>query len=121
VFDHLGFNVANLEKSTRFYLAALAPLGHGLLGKGDGWVMIGNDSGRIWIGSHGPATSPFHIAVAAKTRAEVRAFHEAAISVGGRDNGGPGIRGNYAPNYYAAFVLDPDGHNLETVCYQAFE
>jgi catechol 2,3-dioxygenase-like lactoylglutathione lyase family enzyme len=121
VFDHVGFNVADLQKSKRFYLAALAPLGHVLLAEGEGWAMIGNESGRIWIGSHGPATSPFHVAIAAKTRAQVRAFHNAAIGAGGGDNGGPGIRANYAPNYYAAFVLDPDGHNLEAVCYQKFE
>jgi catechol 2,3-dioxygenase-like lactoylglutathione lyase family enzyme len=83
--------------------------------------MIGNESGRIWIGSNGRATSPFHIAIAAKTRAQVRAFYHAALGAGGRDNGGPGIRANYAPNYYAAFVLDPDGHNLEAVSYQEFE
>jgi catechol 2,3-dioxygenase-like lactoylglutathione lyase family enzyme len=121
VFDHVGFNVADLQRSKRFYLAALAPLGHGLLAEAGDWVMIGNESGRIWIGSYGPATSPFHIAAAAKTRAQVRAFYNAAISAGGRDNGVPGIRANYAPNYYAAFVLDPDGHNLEAVCYQEFE
>ena len=121
MLDHVGFNVADLQKSKRFYLAALAPLGHGLLAETDSWAMIGGESGCIWIGSSGPGTSPFHIALAAKTRAEVRAFYNAALSAGGRDNGVPGIRANYAPNYYAAFVLDPDGHNLEAVCYQAFE
>jgi hypothetical protein len=83
--------------------------------------MIGNESGRIWIGSYGPATSPFHVAAAAKTRAHVRAFYQAAISAGGRDNGRPGIRANHSPTYSAAFVLDPDGHNLEAVCHQASE
>jgi catechol 2,3-dioxygenase-like lactoylglutathione lyase family enzyme len=121
VFDHVGFNVADLQSSKRFYLAALAPLGHGLLAEADDWAMIGNESGRIWIGSYGLATSPFHIAVAAKTRAEVRAFYNAAIGAGGRGNGAPGIRANYSPDYYAAFVLDPDGHNLEAVCHQEFE
>lgn len=121
MFDHIGFNVADLTKSKLFYLAALAPLGHKLLAEGDGWVMIGDESGRIWIAAHGPASSPFHLAVAAKTRAQVRAFHTAALAVGGRDNGAPGIRSNYSPHYYAAFVLDPDGHNVEAVCYQAFE
>jgi catechol 2,3-dioxygenase-like lactoylglutathione lyase family enzyme len=121
VFDHIGFNVADFQKSKRFYLAALAPLGHRLLAEGEGWAMIGDESGRIWIDSHGPAAGPFHVAVAAKTRAQVRAFHNAAIGAGGRDNGAPGIRANYSPAYYAAFVLDPDGHNVEAVCYQAFE
>lgn len=121
MFDHIGFTVADLQKSKRFYLAALAPLGHGLLAEGDGWAMIGNEAGRIWIGSYGPATSPFHVAVAANTRAHVRAFYSAAIGAGARDNGSPGVRANYSPNYYAAFVLDPDGHNLEAVCHQPFE
>ena len=121
MFDHIGFNVADFSNSKRFYLAALAPLGYGLLAEGDGWAMIGNESGRIWLGSYGPATSPFHVAVAANTRARVRAFYRAAISAGGRDNGGPGIRADYSPTYYAAFVLDPDGHNLEAVCHQASE
>ncbi len=121
MFDHIGFSVGDFHKSKRFYLAALAPLGHGLLADGEGWAMIGDESGRIWIGSHGPAASPFHVAVGAKTRAQVRAFYDAAIRAGGRDNGGPGIRARYAPNYYAAFVLDPDGHNVEAVCYQETE
>jgi catechol 2,3-dioxygenase-like lactoylglutathione lyase family enzyme len=121
VFDHVGFNVAGFQKSKDFYLAALAPLGHGLLAEGDGWAMIGNESGRIWIGSDGPPTSPFHIGLGAKTRAQVRAFYQAAIAAGGRDNGGPGIRSNYSPIYCAAFVLDPDGHNLEAVCFQPVE
>ena len=121
MFDHIGFNVADFQKSKRFYLAALAPLGHELLAEGEGWAMIGDESGRIWIGSYGPATNPFHIAVAAKTRAQVRAFYQAAIGAGGRDNGGPGLRANYSPTYYAAFVLDPDGHNIEAVCHQASE
>jgi catechol 2,3-dioxygenase-like lactoylglutathione lyase family enzyme len=121
VFDHIGFNVADLEKSKRFYLAALTPLGHSLLAEGNGWAMIGNESGRIWLASDGSAASPFHVALAAKTRAQVRAFYDAAIGNGARDNGGPGIRANYSPNYYAAFVLDPDGHNIEAVCHQAFE
>jgi catechol 2,3-dioxygenase-like lactoylglutathione lyase family enzyme len=121
VFDHIGFNVADFEKSKRFYLAALTPLGHGLLAEAEDWAMIGDESGRIWIASHGPAASPFHVAVAAKTRAQVRAFYSAAIAAGGRDNGEPGIRANYSPAYYAAFVLDPDGHNVEAVCHQKSE
>jgi len=121
VFDHIGFSVADFQKSKRFYLAALAPLGHSLIAEGEGWLMVGDESGRSWIGSGGPAASPFHIAVAAKTRAQARAFYSAAIGAGARDNGAPGIRSNYSPTYYAAFVLDPDGHNLEAVCHQAFE
>ncbi len=116
MFDHIGFNVADFAKSKAFYLAALKPLGLGLLAEGEGWAMIGGPSGRLWIGAFGPPASPIHIAFSAETRDEVRAFHDAAIAVGGRDNGGPGIRANYAPTYYAAFVYDPDGHNVEAVC-----
>jgi len=121
VFNHIGFDVDDIQKSKRFYLAALAPLGYGLLAEGEKWAMIGNESGCIWIGASGPAASPFHIAVAAKTGAQVRAFYSAALNAGGRDNGGPGLRAIYSPTYYAAFVLDPDGHNVEAVCHQECE
>lgn len=116
MFDHIGFNVADFEKSKAFYLATLKPLGQGLLAEGHGWAMIGGPSGRLWIGAFGPAASPIHIAFTAENRDQVRAFYEAAIAAGGRDNGGPGIRANYASTYYAAFVYDPDGHNIEAVC-----
>ncbi len=116
MFDHIGFNVADFAKSKAFYLAALQPLGLGLFAEGEGWAMIGGPSGRLWIGAFGPAASPIHIAFSAETRDQVRAFYDAALAAGGRDNGGPGIRANYAPTYYAAFVYDPDGHNVEAVC-----
>jgi catechol 2,3-dioxygenase-like lactoylglutathione lyase family enzyme len=117
MFDHVGFNVTDFEKSKQFYLTALAPLGLGLLAEGEGWAMIGGESGRLWIGAFGPAASPVHIAFKAETRGNVRAFYEAALTAGGRENGAPGIRANYSPTYYAAFVLDPDGHNVEAVNY----
>jgi catechol 2,3-dioxygenase-like lactoylglutathione lyase family enzyme len=120
MFDHVGFNVAALEASKAFYVAALAPLGHALLAEGEGWAMIGRSGqGRLWIGTFGPAATPIHLAWTAETRAQVDAFHQAALAAGGRDNGAPGLRPNYGPNYYAAFVLDPDGHNAEAVCHIA--
>lgn len=115
MFDHVGFNVADFAASRSFYLAALAPLGMGLLAEGEGWAMIGGADGRLWIGAFGPAASPIHLAFRAPTRAAVGAFYEAALAAGGTDNGGPGLRPDYAPDYYAAFVLDPDGHNVEAV------
>jgi catechol 2,3-dioxygenase-like lactoylglutathione lyase family enzyme len=117
-FDHIGVSVTDFEKSKAFYTKALAPLGIGVVMEGPGWAMVGK-SGKpeFWFGAHGKPPGPIHIAFAAANRAEVRAFYEAAIAAGGRDNGGPGIRAQYHPNYYGAFVFDPDGHNVEAVCH----
>lgn len=118
MIDHVGFNVSDFPASLSFYTAALKPLGYDVIGSGEGWAMIGKPGGsRLWIGQYGPAATPIHLAWAAELRDHVDAFHEAALTAGGRDNGAPGVRTNYAPNYYAAFVLDPDGHNVEAVCY----
>ena len=117
-FDHIGVSVTDFEKSKAFYAQALAPLGIGVVMEGPGWAMVGRPGKpEFWFGAHGNPPGPIHIAFAAANRAEVRAFHEAAIAAGGRDNGGPGIRAQYHPNYYGAFVLDPDGHNVEAVCH----
>lgn len=116
--DHIGFTVADFPKSKAFYLAALAPLGMSIVEEGEGWALLGTD-GRpeFWLGT-GSAPGAIHFAFIATTRADVRAFHAAALAAGGRDNGRPGIRGHYHPNYYGAFVFDPDGHNIEAVCHQ---
>ena len=115
-FDHMGFNVTDYDASRAFYVAALAPLGVGIAAQGDGWAMLGEPGrGRLWIGAMGPAATPIHIAFEATSRSKVHEFYEAALAAGGRDNGPPGLR-EYGPNYYAAFVLDPDGHNIEAVC-----
>jgi catechol 2,3-dioxygenase-like lactoylglutathione lyase family enzyme len=118
--DHIGFTVADFAKSRAFYLAALAPLGMSIVNEEKDWALIGKD-GRpeFWIGSAGTPPGTIHLAFTAATREQVRAFHEAALQAGGRDNGAPGIRGHYHPNYYGAFVFDPDGHNLEAVCHLA--
>jgi len=115
MFDHVGFNVADFARSKAFYLAALAPLGHKLFMEGEDFAIIGGPTGRLWIGVRGPAASPIHIAFRAERRGDVEAFHRAALAAGGRDNGGPGLRAHYTPTYYAAFVFDPDGHNVEAV------
>ena len=116
--DHIGFNVGEFAKSRAFYIDALAPLGIGIFKEGPGWALIGkNGRGQFWIGSFGAKASPIHIAFAAANRAQVRAFYDAALKAGGKDNGAPGIRAQYHPNYYGAFVIDPDGHNIEAVCH----
>ena len=117
--DHIGFTVADFPKSKGFYVAVLAPLGMTIIADGENWATFGKD-GRteFWLGD-GTPTGPIHLAFTAATREAVQAFHKAALEAGGRDNGAPGIRGHYHPNYYGAFVFDPDGHNIEAVCHQA--
>lgn len=127
MIDHVGFAVADYQRAKAFYAEALAPLGYFLIKE-----VAGNDnpSGHpaagfgaggkpdFWIGGEGKLEKPLHVAIVAKDRAGVDAFHRAALSAGGRDNGAPGLRPRYHPNYYAAFVLDPDGHNIEAVCHE---
>lgn len=119
MFDHVGFNVSDFARSKAFYLAALEPLGMQLMRETDKFAVIGSPSGRLWIGVFGPAATPIHFAFRADNRKAVDAFHAAAIAAGGRDNGGPGLRANYGPDYYAAFVYDPDEHNVEAVTFSA--
>jgi catechol 2,3-dioxygenase-like lactoylglutathione lyase family enzyme len=118
IFDHLGFNVSDFAKSKAFYAAALAPLRITALKQGDGFAMFGRDGKpQLWIGAFGPAPTGVHVAFAAADRAQVRAFHAAALAAGGTDNGAPGLREQYHPDYYGAFVQDPDGNNIEAVCH----
>ena len=120
IFDHIVLSVTNLTKSKQFYTNALAPLGITLIKDIDGCVGFGvNDKASFWIFSAAEAQAPMHIAFVAPDRKSIDAFHEAAIAVGGRDNGKPGLREHYQPNYYGAFVFDPDGHNIEAVCRKA--
>jgi hypothetical protein len=84
--------------------------------RGDGWAMMGRDGRpQFWFGATGPAPGPLHLAFAARSRDEVRGFYAAAIAAGGKDNGAPGLRVHYHANYYGAFVIGPDGHNVEAV------
>lgn len=125
MIDHIGFAVTDIERSRAFYEAALAPLGLSLrmtatpdqTESGGTAIGFGKDS-RVffWIADNERVGEGTHIALAADSRAEVDAFHRAALAAGGRDHGAPGLRPHYGPNYYAAFVLDPDGLNLEAVC-----
>ena len=121
VFDHIGFNVTDFAKSKDFLCRALAPLGLGIVieNKEQGWAMIGKQGeGLLWFGALGAVPGPIHVAFAAANREQVRKFHAAALAAGGQDNGAPGLREHYHPNYYGAYVIGPDGHNLEAVCHQ---
>jgi catechol 2,3-dioxygenase-like lactoylglutathione lyase family enzyme len=118
ILDHIGLNVRDFAKSRAFYLVALAPLGIRIVKEGDGWAGFNREGkGGFWITGADVPSIPIHVAFAAKDRAEVRAFYTAALAAGGRDNGAPGLRPQYHPDYYGAFVLDPDGHNIEAVCH----
>lgn len=123
--DHLGITVADYAKSKRFYEAALKPLGVTMMMEFpmDGGSMaggLGKEKPILWIsGGSGAVTKPrVHFAFTAGSRAEVDGFYKAAIGAGGKDNGKPGIREHYHANYYAAFVIDPDGHNVEVVTHR---
>lgn len=118
ILDHIGLNVADYAASKAFYLKALAPLGITLVMDEQDWGMLGRDGvPQFWFGAYGEPPKSVHVAFAAKDRAQVRAFYDAALAAGGRDNGAPGIREQYHPNYYGAFVFDPDGNNIEAVCH----
>jgi len=124
MLDHIGFGVSDYARSKAFYEKALAPLGIGIVmevrPEEGGHAALGlgkNGKPFFWI-ALGAATGNIHVAFAAQSRAEVDAFHRAALAAGGRDNGAPGLRRHYHPNYYAAFVRDPDGHNVEAVCHR---
>jgi catechol 2,3-dioxygenase-like lactoylglutathione lyase family enzyme len=120
VVDHVGFAVADYQRSKAFYAHAFAPLGVTLLmefaGASAGFGK--SDRPSFFIEAHGqPVRGRLHLALRAETRAQVDAFYVAAIEAGGTDNGPPGVRAIYHPDYYGAYVLDPDGNNLEAVCH----
>lgn len=125
MIDHVEIAVSDYNRAKKFYEQALAPLGCGFVMEytaQNGQRSAGFGRERrpyFWIGDSRRPKSPVHIAFAAKNRAEVNAFHRAAVAAGGTDNGAPGLRPQYHPNYYGAFVLDPDGHNIEAVCHAA--
>jgi catechol 2,3-dioxygenase-like lactoylglutathione lyase family enzyme len=119
MIDHTGVIVGSFEASSRFYDAALAPLGYELLLEFHASVAGFGEPGKpnFWIAQGEPNTPQIHVTFRADTRLEVDAFYEAALGAGARDNGAPGLRAQYHPDYYGAFVLDPDGHNIEAVCH----
>lgn len=126
MIDHTGFAVSNLIESKKFYSAALKPLGIGLIlevtaeqtGAGAHAGFGVADKAFFWIGDRGAPCSGLHVAFTAENRAQVDQFYRAALSAGGKDNGGPGLRPYYHENYYGAFVFDLDGNNIEAVCHK---
>ena len=127
MIDHTGISVSDFEKSKAFYSAALAPIGYALLVHIPASVTGHTDVAGFgeapkpdfWISEGAATTPPLHVAFRVASRALVDAFYKAAIEAGGADNGPPGIRAHYHPNYYGAFVRDPDGQNIEAVCHEA--
>jgi catechol 2,3-dioxygenase-like lactoylglutathione lyase family enzyme len=121
VIDHLALDVTDIARSRAFYAAALAPLGYRIVAEetdgGSTVVMFGVGEPDFIIADKDRPGEGNHVAFRAGTRDQVDAFHAAALLAGGRDNGAPGVRENYGPTYYAAFILDPDGFNIEAVCH----
>jgi catechol 2,3-dioxygenase-like lactoylglutathione lyase family enzyme len=123
--DHIGLSVSDFEAAKAFYAAACAPLRMSVIMEfgqevtGDQPVAGLGADGKpfLWISGGGRTSPHTHVAIRAETRAQVDAFHAAALAAGGADNGAPGLRPMYHPNYYGAFVLDPDGHNIEACCH----
>ncbi|TFW27634.1 VOC family protein [Massilia arenosa] len=120
MYDHIGLHVQDLDRSTRFYAAILRPLGHAVGSQGDGYAGLGpQDAPALWLyqADGKQAGARTHVAFTAPNRQAVQAFHAAGLDAGGRDNGAPGPRPDYSATYYAAFLIDPDGNNVEAVCY----
>lgn len=119
MFDHVGFGVSNLAESKAFYLQALQPLGVSVVMEGPYGVGMGqHQKPSLWIYETQAKPAPLHLAFTAENRQQVDAFYQAALVAGGKDNGGPGLRPHYHANYYGAFVIGPDGHNVEAVCHK---
>jgi catechol 2,3-dioxygenase-like lactoylglutathione lyase family enzyme len=128
VIDHFGINVRDIARSRVFYEATLAPMGYRVskdFGEAIGFRTQGgfgpspDPAGDFWLIKGPEVTAPIHFAFSAESEAVVDAFFKAALSAGGKSNGEPGLRPKYHANYYACFVLDPDGHNIEAVCHTA--
>lgn len=120
MLDHITIGVSDVERSMRFYDLALLPLGiERLYAEGETFAGYGiRPKAFFWIGQRNTPQTSAHVAFTAQDRATVDQFYKAALTAGGLDNGQPGIRLRYHPNYYGAFVLDPDGHNIEAVCHR---
>ena len=121
MFDHVGLNVKDYATSRAFYEQALVPLGYRVLMSNDDWKLAGfgtDQKPEFWLCQREPFGTGTHVAFQCPDRATVDAFHAAAVAAGGRDNGAAGPRPEYHPGYYGAFVLDPDGNNVEAVCHR---
>jgi catechol 2,3-dioxygenase-like lactoylglutathione lyase family enzyme len=117
MFDHVGLKVSNLAASIEFYRETLAPLGFELCSSGDGYAGFGPPGApALWLYAHaGPVGAGTHLALRASGREPIKRFHAEGLKAGARDNGAPGLRPDYGADYYAAFLHDPDGHNIEAV------
>jgi len=119
MFDHLGLGVTNLAGTKAFFLQALQPLGVALVMEGPYGVGMGQDNKpSLWLSETKERPAPLHLAFTAQSRQQVDTFYRAALAAGGKDNGAPGLRPHYHANYYGAFVIGPDGHNVEAVCHK---
>ncbi len=117
MYDHIGLKVNDLEASVRFYTAALGELGHAPTASDASGAGLGpKGAPGLWLSAQKGTHTPVHVAFTAHSRAAVDAFHRAGLEAQGRDNGAPGVRADYGASYYAAFLLDPDGNNVEAVC-----
>ena len=122
MFDHVVFGVSDYEVSKEFFVKALAPLGVTVVDEGPLGVELGRADNNASMGIRRKPEScpaPLHLAFVAQSREQVRAFYQAALAAGGKDNGAPGLRPEYHPDYFAAFVIGPDGHNVEAVCHES--
>jgi catechol 2,3-dioxygenase-like lactoylglutathione lyase family enzyme len=117
MLDHLTLKVRDLEKAKAFYTAALEPLGYVVMMEFGEFAGLGAGKPDLWLRRDPDNVRPNHVALAARDRKAVDAFYEAAMAAGATDNGKPGVRTDYHPTYYAAFILDSDGHNVEVVCH----
>ena len=122
MFDHVKFGVSDFAASKAFFLRALEPLGVAIVSEGEPSYGVElcrpNDNTSLIVFQTGEKPAHLHLAFTAETRAQVDAFHRAALQAGAKDNGPPGLRPRYHANYYAAFVIGPDGHNIEAVCHE---
>ena len=121
MFDHIKFGVSDYARSKAFFLRALAPLGVAVVSEGEpsyGVELCAKGPASLCLFQTDEKPAHLHLAFTAENRQQVDAFYRAALEAGGRDNGPPGVRPNYHANYYAAFVIAPDGHNIEAVCHE---
>ncbi len=119
MFDHVVFGVSDYEESKTFFLKALESIGISIIYEGDIGIELSADGkSSLCIRRNGERTPHLHLAFVAENRSQVKAFHQAALEAGAKDNGAPGIRPEYSGDYYAAYVIGPDGHNIEVVCHE---
>ncbi len=120
MIDHIGISVRDYQRGKKFYSEALSPLGYKVIAEyGESAGLGAHNEADFWISENKGAKQKVHVAFQCDKRAAVDKFYAAALKAGGKDNGPPGIRADYAPDYYAAFVIDPDGNNIEAVCHAA--